>query len=62
MTLTQQHTRFPELAVAGGHQEIGHAIGEHFRDTIRCQSEVVLERFNRSAVRPRSLTIVSSLS
>jgi hypothetical protein len=54
MTSRQQQkpTRFPEFVAAGSEQEIGHAIGEHFRDTIRGLSEVVLERFNRSAARP----------
>ncbi len=52
MTSTRQQTRFPELAVAGSPAAIGHAIGEHFRDTIRGLSEVVLERFNLSAARP----------
>ena len=54
MTSTQQRRqkRFPEFAAAGSGKEIGHAIGEHFRDTIRGLSEVVLERFNRSAARP----------
>jgi isopenicillin-N N-acyltransferase-like protein len=53
MTSTPQRkqTRFPEFAAAGSEQEIGHAIGEHFRDTIRGLSEVVLERINRSAAR-----------
>lgn len=31
---------------------MGHAIGEHFRDTINGMSEVLLERFNRSASKP----------
>lgn len=54
MTSTQQQkqTRFPEFSAAGSQEEIGHAIGEHFRDTIRGLSEMVLERFNRSAARP----------
>ena len=54
MASTQQRRqkRFPEFAAAGSGKEIGHAIGEHFRDTIRGLSEVVLERFNRSAARP----------
>ena len=54
MTSTQEcrQRRFPEFAAAGSGKEIGHAIGEHFRDTIRGLSEVVLERFNRSAATP----------
>ena len=54
MTSTQQRkqTRFPEFAASGSPAEIGAAIGEHFRDTIREQSEVILERFNRSAATP----------
>ena len=54
MTSAQQRrpTRFPEFAASGSPREMGHAIGEHFRDTIRGLSEVVVERFNRSAARP----------
>jgi len=47
-------TRFPAFDAAGSHRDIGHAIGEQFRDTIRGLSEVVLERFNRSAATPVS--------
>jgi hypothetical protein len=32
-TQQQKPTRFPEFAAAGSEQEIGHAIGVHFRDT-----------------------------
>ena len=47
-------TRFPEFTTSGTPAEIGSAIGEHFRDTIRGLSEAVLERFNRGAARPVS--------
>ncbi len=54
MTSTEQRkqTRFPEFAVSGSPQQMGHAIGEQFRDTIHGMSEVLLERFNRSAAKP----------
>lgn len=53
MTSTQQRkqTRFPEFTASGSPAEIGASIGEHFRGTIRQQSEVILERFNRSAAK-----------
>lgn len=56
MTSTRQEkqTRFPEFTVSGSPEQIGHAIGEQFRDSIRGMSEIVLDRFNQSAVVPVS--------
>lgn len=48
-------TRFPEFTVAGTPGEIGTAVGEQFRETIRGLSELVLDRFNRSASKPVSV-------
>lgn len=48
----RKQTRFPELTATGNPQEIGHAIGEQFRDTIRDMSEMVLERFNHGNPKP----------
>ncbi len=47
-------TRFPEFTAAGSPEQIGHAIGEQFRDTIREMGDVLLERFNRGAAKPVS--------
>ncbi len=56
MTSTRQEkqTRFPEFTAFGSPEQIGHAIGEQFRDSIRGMSEIVLDRFNQSAVVPVS--------
>ncbi len=57
MTSTPQkkQTRFPEFATSGTREQIGHAIGEEFRETIQEMGDLVLERFNRSASRPISV-------
>lgn len=54
--------RFPELAVSGDPQEMGSAIGEEFRQEIRDLSELVLERFNRSAAQPVSVAAAESVA
>ena len=51
-TAEKRQTRFPEVTAVGSPTEIGSAIGEHFRDTIRDLSEVVLERFNHGNPEP----------
>jgi isopenicillin-N N-acyltransferase-like protein len=51
-TPRRKPTRFPEFAASGSPREIGHAIGEHFREMIRDLSELVVERFNRSVATP----------
>ncbi len=55
-------TRFPEFTASGSPQEIGHAIGEQFRDTITEMSDVLLERFNRSAANPISAQEAESVA
>jgi isopenicillin-N N-acyltransferase-like protein len=55
-------TRFPEFSVSGSPTEIGIAIGEQFRDTIRGLSELVLDRFNRSAVTPVSVADANAIA
>ncbi len=51
---SSNNTRFPELTVSGSPQAMGQKIGEHFRSQIVEISELVLERFNKSTVKPIS--------
>ncbi len=57
--------RFPELVVSGSPIEMGHQIGEHFRQQIVDVSDLVLERFNKGTQQQISwerAEIVASLS
>lgn len=58
----QKQTRFPEFVTAGSPEQMGHAIGEQFRDTIHEMSNVLLERFNRSAANPISVQEAESVA
>lgn len=54
MTSAQQikQTRFPEFTASGSPEQIGHAIGEEFRETISDMSEITLDRFNHKNPAP----------
>jgi isopenicillin-N N-acyltransferase like protein len=45
---TMRPIRYPELEVAGSPREMGRAIGEALRDTIRAFSAVAIERVNKT--------------
>lgn len=61
-TPSVRSTRFPELTVEGSPIEMGTAIGEQFRDTIRDLSELVLERFNKGSQSPVSMADAESIA
>ena len=54
--------RFPELSVSGSPQAMGQQIGEHFRSQIIELSELVLDRFNKSAEKPISWEQAESIA
>ncbi|MDA1280298.1 MAG: C45 family autoproteolytic acyltransferase/hydrolase [Chloroflexi bacterium] len=54
--------RFPELTVSGTPAQMGHQIGERFRDQIVELSDLVLDRFNRSATRRISWSQAESVA
>lgn len=58
----QKQTRFPEFVTSGSPEQMGHAIGEQFGETIREMSDVLLERFNRSAAIPISVEEAESVA
>ena len=60
--VTARKTRFPEFTAGGSPSDIGSAIGEQFRDTIRGLSELVLDRFNRSAETPVSVEDANAIA
>lgn len=61
-TPSVRSTRFPELTVNGSPAQMGAAIGEQFRDTIRDLSELVLERFNKGSDNPVSMADAESIA
>jgi isopenicillin-N N-acyltransferase-like protein len=60
--VTARQTRYPEFTTSGTPTDIGNAIGEQFRDTIRGLSELVLDRFNRSAAQPVSVEDANAIA
>ena len=59
---SNNNTRFPELIVSGSPQAMGQQVGEHFRSQIVEISELVLDRFNKSAVKPISWAQAESVA
>ena len=61
-TPTVRSTRFPELTVSGTPRQMGAAIGEEFKDTIRGLSELVVERFNIGNASPVSMADAEAIA
>ena len=59
---SSNNTRFPELTVSGSPQTMGQQVGEHFRSQIVEISELVLDRFNKGAVKPISWAQAESVA